>query len=295
MTKTTPTYAVFSNPNPDADAEGAPLAVLFCGRSQTVPGHRLGPKVFDHYLIHTVFRGRGIFAAEGREYALGAGDSFVIFPGTLVRYEADAEDPWLYRWIAFKGSHSEKALFAAGVTPDAPVVSAGGGAGLARWYERVMRSFRAKDPGAALRASGCLLQLLAAFADARAAAALPGAVSGSRGEPEGLGAVLVNRAIHYMTAQYAEPITIELMAESLGVSREHLSRVFRERTGVSPVTFLSRLRLDRGRRLLRERLELTVEQVAFSVGFSDPLYFSKQFRRTYGQSPTEYRRSLRQF
>ncbi|HZG58182.1 AraC family transcriptional regulator, partial [Paenibacillus sp.] len=44
-----------------------------------------------------------------------------------------------------------------------------------------------------------------------------------------------------------------------------------------------------------ERLELTVEQVASSVGFADALYFSKQFKRAYGQSPSQYRQSLKKF
>jgi AraC-like DNA-binding protein len=47
--------------------------------------------------------------------------------------------------------------------------------------------------------------------------------------------------------------------------------------------------VDHGRRLLRERPELTIEQIASSVGIQDSLYFSKQFRRWYNQSPTDYR------
>ncbi|MED4599917.1 AraC family transcriptional regulator, partial [Paenibacillus validus] len=102
----------------------------------------------------------------------------------------------------------------------------------------------------------------------------------------------VRQALQYLSAQYAEPITIELMAETLGYNRAYLSTLFKEHTGVSPVTFLLRLRLDKARRLLRERPELTVEQIASSVGFQDPLHFSKQFKRQYQTSPSEYRRSL---
>ncbi len=66
---------------------------------------------------------------------------------------------------------------------------------------------------------------------------------------------------------------MEMMAENLGYNRAYLSKLFKEHTGITPVTFLLRLRLDNARRMLRERLELTVEQIAFSVGFRDPLYF----------------------
>jgi len=289
-----PTYAVVSHPDPDP--ENRSLQVLFTGRSQTKPGHRLGPKVFDHFLIHYVESGRGTYAAEGREYALRPGDSFVIFPEALVRYAADEADPWQYRWIAFKGDIAARLVAAAGVTPETPTATSPEGARPAKWFERVMKTFRDKEAGAGLRANGCLQLLLAEYADARRAveAADAAAKAGSADE-SGPGAALVRQAIHYMTTQYAEPITIELMAESLGYSRAYLSRVFRERAGTTPVAFLVRLRLDRARRLLRERPLLTIEQVASSVGFADALYFSKQFRRAYGQAPTEYRQSVKKF
>ncbi|TLS49178.1 AraC family transcriptional regulator [Paenibacillus antri] len=290
--KPKPTYAVVSHPDPDAANRS--LQVLFTGRSQTKPGHRLGPKVFDHFLIHYVESGRGVYTAEGREYALGAGDSFVIYPEALVSYAADEEEPWQYRWIAFKGEEAERLVAAGGVSPETPMARTREGARAAKWFERVMKTFRDKEAGAHLRANGCLQLLLAEYADARRAGeAADAAAKGA--DDDGPAAALTRQAIHYMTTQYAEPITIELMAESLGYNRAYLSRVFRERTGATPVAFLVRLRLDRARRLLRERPLLTVEQVASSVGFADALYFSKQFRRAYGQSPTEYRRSVKQY
>jgi len=284
------TYAVVSNPEPD---EAIPsLQVLFSGRSQTKPGHRLGPKVFDHFLIHYVESGKGTYAVEGREFALEAGDSFVIYPEALVSYAADEADPWQYRWIAFKGSDAPALVEGAGIAPDAPTVRTAAGARVGRWFERVMRAFREGAQGVNLRANGCLQLLLAEYADARGAEETPDAARAGTADG-GPGAALVRQAIHYMTTQYAEPITIELMAESLGYNRAYLSRTFKERTGVSPIVFLSRLRLDRARRLLRERLELTIEQVASSVGFADALYFSKQFRRAYGETPTDYRSRFR--
>ncbi|MCI3923075.1 AraC family transcriptional regulator [Paenibacillus sp. TRM 82003] len=284
-------YAVVSNPDPS----GGPLQVLFTGRSQTKPGHRLGPKVFDHYLLHWVESGRGTFVAGEREYALGAGDSFVIYPEALVSYAADPEEPWAYRWIAFHGEEAAALVETAGMRPEAPTAHTGAEQPIGRWFERVMKAFRDKPPSVNLRANGCLQLLLAEYADAAGADADATAVDPGGAEGAGPGATLARQAIHYMTAQYAEPITIELMAESLGYNRAYLSRVFREHTGVNPVTFLARLRLDRARRLLRERLELTVEQVASSVGFADALYFSKQFRRAYGQSPSAYRTSLKRY
>ena len=82
------------------------------------------------------------------------------------------------------------------------------------------------------------------------------------------------------------------MAQHLGYTRAYLSRIFKQHTSVSPATFLLKFRVDKARLLMRERSELTLEQIASSAGFHDPLYFSKQFRRFYEMSPSNYRLQL---
>ena len=80
--------------------------------------------------------------------------------------------------------------------------------------------------------------------------------------------------IQYMSTQYAYPVSIEQMSESLGYNRAYLSRIFKQETGLTPVTYLLKLRIDKSRQLLRERPDLSIEQVSASVGMPDALYFS---------------------
>lgn len=101
----------------------------------------------------------------------------------------------------------------------------------------------------------------------------------------------VQKSIDYLFERYAEPVSISLMAKAIGYNRAYLSKRFKQATGLSPVTFLLRLRLDIAQRLLLEQPELTTTQIAASVGIHDPVYFSRQFRRQYGKSPTEYRKA----
>jgi AraC-like DNA-binding protein/quercetin dioxygenase-like cupin family protein len=282
------TYFVVSNPEPEA-MNG--LAVLFAGHSQTKPGHQLGPKVVDYYLLHHVLSGRGEFAVRGETYVLGAGDSFLIRPDELVRYASDPADPWMYRWVAFRGDGAAALLQAAGFTPQRPVVHTGASPRPGRRIQAIERAFRSRSPGASLEACGHLQLLLAACRNALPAEEADSGGSAAPSQAE----ATVRQAIQYLSAQYAEPISIELMANTLGYNRAYLSKLFKRETGLTPVTFLLRLRLDKARRLLRERLDLTTGQIAASVGFKDPLYFSKQFRQHYGQSPTEYRETVRKF
>lgn len=276
-----PTYRVASNPV--QPASGGDLTVLFAGESQTPPNHRVGPKVVDYFLLHYIIAGKGRFSNGEREWELGAGCSFLIRPGELASYVSDGNEPWQYRWVAFAGDRAEALVREAGLASPRSVADTANNRAPGERIRAIYRAFRARRPSAPLEAAGHLLLLMADLRDA-AEDAGDFAV-----RPESHREELVQRVIGFLTAQFAEPVTMEGMAEALGYSRAHLSRVFKRETGLSPLAFLNQLRLDRGRRLLRERPELTVEQIAFSVGFRDALYFSKQFRRRYGESPTAYR------
>lgn len=278
------TYTVVSNPVPSADDD---LYVLFSGESQTKPGHRIGPKVYDFFLMHHVLSGEGAFTCAGEPHELKAGHSFLIPPEQLIGYAASEDDPWRYRWIAFEGRRAEALAVAVGLSAASPVIDTGRNRRIGALFHSVERALRQGGDFANVRASG-YLQLL--FAEFGSAARQPG---GDDPRSGGDAEALARQMIRYMSTQYAEPISIERMAESLGYNRAYLSRLFKRQTGMTPVTFLLKLRIDKARQLLRERRELTVEQIAASVGLQDPLYFSKQFRRFYGQSPTSYREEMR--
>ncbi|MBQ8753066.1 MAG: AraC family ligand binding domain-containing protein, partial [Clostridia bacterium] len=79
------------------------LSVYSAGSQQCVPGQSWGPAVRDHYLLHYVSAGRGVYICGGREYPIAAGEAFVIYPGELVTYWPDDRDPWDYHWVGFVG------------------------------------------------------------------------------------------------------------------------------------------------------------------------------------------------
>jgi AraC family transcriptional regulator len=88
------------------------------------------------------------------------------------------------------------------------------------------------------------------------------------------------------------PVELAELATAAHVSKEHLGRLFRRHYGAGIVGSLELIRLGRAATLL-ERSNLTVTEVASSVGFRDPLHFSKRFRRAYGVSPRTYRAGSR--
>ncbi|GIP55581.1 AraC family transcriptional regulator [Paenibacillus vini] len=275
------TYSAAANPEIN---EVSDLHVLFAGESQTQADHRLGPKVYDYFLLHFVEEGKGSFQTEFAHYDLSEGDCFLIQPDQLVSYASDTVAPWRYRWIAFNGDKAHQLISRAGFTPHLPVFQPGPDSRIPGLLETVLQAFRSKKPSSHLASLGYLHLIMADAEETLVReSALPAGETGVQR--------IVKQMIHYMSSQYAHPLSIEQMCSSLGYNRAYLSRIFKKETGLTPVTYLLKLRIDKSRQLLRERPELSIEQIAASVGLADALYFSRQFRRFHGESPSAYRKN----
>ena len=111
-----PTYSVASNP-----AQGAIRFTSDSPARARPAGACIGSEIYDHYLLHIIESGHGIFRTETDRYQLGPGDCFLIHPGQIVSYVSDASHPWRYRWVAFDGEHAgEGTPF--GTHPEKPVL-----------------------------------------------------------------------------------------------------------------------------------------------------------------------------
>lgn len=93
----------------------------------------------------------------------------------------------------------------------------------------------------------------------------------------------------YIAAHCTSALTREEIAAALGVSPSYVSRAFRRCTGMALWDYVNSFRVARARELL-EHSELSVTEVAFAVGYNDPAYFSRMFRKLTGQPPRNFRR-----
>src|SRR5699024_3854885 len=137
------------------------------------------------------------------------------------------------------------------------------------------------DPVARLRVDACahpLLGLVAARLHGR---------SGGAGRP-GPGPAIADLT-EWILDHLADPLTVATLAAETGWSPPHLHRLVREQWGTTPMRLVTRLRMDRAERLLRDT-DLTVARIAALVGFADPLHFSRRFREVTGRSPSAVRR-----
>jgi len=99
------------------------------------------------------------------------------------------------------------------------------------------------------------------------------------------------RAKDLADARYADALGVEDLARAAGLSRAHFSREFRRAFGEPPHAYLLTRRLERAAALLRAT-DRTVADICFSVGLQSVGSFTSSFTRTYGRSPTAYRKAF---
>ena len=97
----------------------------------------------------------------------------------------------------------------------------------------------------------------------------------------------------YIDTNYRESITLDKLAGMAHLNKYYLSHAFQKEYGVSPITYLSRRRIEESKYLLGNTSH-TLAQVSELLGFSSPSYFSQCFRKAEGISPNEYRRQVRE-
>lgn len=111
---------------------------------------------------------------------------------------------------------------------------------------------------------------------------------GAEPPPQALGAI--ERAKSWIAARYREELSMEQAAEHVNLSPFYFSKLFKQHVGETFIDYVTRLRIDRAKELIAlEGGELSLKEVCFEVGYHDPNYFSRVFKKVTGMSPTEYR------
>lgn len=98
----------------------------------------------------------------------------------------------------------------------------------------------------------------------------------------------ISKAITFINTNYGHPIVLDDIVETSGLSKYHFTRLFHATIHATPIQYLTSVRINKSIDLLKNK-NLTVEDIALKVGFSNGNYFGKVFRASLGIAPGEYR------
>ncbi|MCP4046178.1 MAG: helix-turn-helix domain-containing protein [Gammaproteobacteria bacterium] len=231
----------------------------------------------DHIIIFCT-AGRGWLEMNGNEWSLAKNDAFLVPRGIPHAYGADPDQPWSNYWVHYRGRQG--AAFAQLIGgSDSPVIH------LQRYEEVVacieqlyqyMGNMHARSE--LIAASGALSQLLCLI-QFRMATAEPKGRTAEEG---------IQRSIDFMHKNLAKKLRLGDLANVAGMSPGHYGLFFRRSRDNTPLDYFNRLKIQKACELLKTTAR-PVGSIGESVGFTDPYYFSRMFRKMMGHSPRGYR------
>ncbi|HUC91088.1 MAG TPA: AraC family transcriptional regulator [Paenibacillus sp.] len=113
-----------------------------------------------------------------------------------------------------------------------------------------------------------------------------------REEREQQTVTVLDRAQQYIRERFTEEVSLEEVADFVHLNPHYFSKVFKQQVGETFIDFVTRLRIDMAKSLIASD-RLSLKEVCFAVGYKDPNYFSRVFKKITGVSPSEYRGQAR--
>lgn len=232
-------------------------------------------RIRDDFLLLYTFDGTAWVQEGAKKRELKPGDWFLLRPGIVHHYRDIT--PWSFAYIHFAGELAAETLERV------------------NFFSRENLGFQqCRGRGAKLLAEIIYMSGITAAEDIVRAAKLIELLAVLQCDyfepgPENDFLELVRE---YIRDNLDRVITLDELAKLVGLSQFHFCRKFRTKSGFSPLRFVQKLRIEEAARLLRQSGDGKILSVAEAVGFDDPLYFSKVFKKWTGMSPSDYKSLL---
>ena len=237
----------------------------------------------DNILFYCV-QGKGYYTLDGHTFTLNP-NQYVIVPATdkpLV-YWSDTEDPWSIYWVHFTSDALQAFNRAYHIVPEqGPQYIPHNEKGIRIWEEMYENLSRGYSPENLMNTNLCLYHLIATFVFSQQQ-------NQNSSSPE---KAIIRETIDYMKNNLDKTIRIEDFADLTKYSVSHFSKLFRLTTGMSPIEYFIHLKMQKACQLLYTE-DSRVKQIAALLGYDDPYYFSRLFKKYMNTSPETYRKSVR--
>jgi AraC-like DNA-binding protein len=240
------------------------------GYSEDIRVNRYGTSSRNQYIIHYVLSGKGYFNGN----RVDGGQGFLITPEINEEYYPDESDPWAFLWIISEDEEMKHFFERHNADPKT---------GIFKFHnESEMASVanRLKNVTDIFSSSSGLAELFLHI--------FHSCIENAESSHTSVTKRYFELSVNYIKANLHLPITVNDMCRVCYITQPYLYRIFKEECGVSPKQYITSCKISEAKRLL-EQTSLSVSRIAYALGFSSVMDFSKFFSKQTGKSPTEYR------
>lgn len=256
----------------NASPKARVLNIEMCGITHPDPAYRIyRDNTWDLYVMEYVLHGSGFIHCGGRRCAVHAGDAYLLRRYTEHEYFADKSDPYEKVWINLSGTLVDHLLAAYDLRDPITV----------RHVDLYRHFLRVRDVTAVrydAEAAACAVaQLLISFAHSERSE-----VTRNLAVP--------NQMIEYIKHNLSAQLSAEDVAAQAGISAAHARRLFRAAFGLTIHQYVHARTLATAKRMLTAGT-YSIGEIADQLGYCDDNYFSAVFKKEFGLSPTQFRKS----
>ena len=236
------------------------LNPITVGEAECPPHQEIVLDMRTSSVLHYIRRGRGKLCLNGQVYDVGPGQFFLVMIGEHATCIADPDDPWEYQWIGFTGvlSHDFAQL--------PPVFS------LPQEVVDHLYDLSVPEENLAMRVASDLFLLHSKLI-----------------KPKQSSRDYVQLVVDYVQTSYMHKISVEQMADTFGINRSYLSRLFKAQMNTSIQDYILRIRLSEAKRYLK--YGYSVKETALLCGFNDSSRFTRTFTREEQLTPSDWKKT----
>lgn len=234
----------------------------------------------NEYQLLYLTEGEGTFHSTTiREAPLHEGDLWLLFPGEWHSYHPNPKTGWKSYWIGFKGRNIDDRVRAGFLSPQKPVYHVGFSDDIVRLYKQAYDTAVIEAAYSQQLMAGIVNHLIGLMYS------LERNIQLSRNQAH---VDMISRARLRIREALESNLTIQQVADEMGVSYSNFRKLFKEHTGISPAIYQQDLRLQRAKELL-STTSMSVKEIAYRLNFESPDYFSAKFKIKTGRRPSELR------
>jgi len=267
-----------AGPEGMVEAPGREFVPVAAGRSEAAAGLPGGVTSENEFIFFYCVRGRGWCEIEGNQHEIMPGQLFVVPAKSQASYATYGERLWSLIWIQLAIINSRPFAARINFTPRTVALGPSEKTLILALFQDVLHALEMPCPQRLQQVSQ------------RTVALLDSTICMPRESPqmETDAAARIGRTIEYMREHLNEPLRAGTLAGVANMSLPHYFAQFKRVVGSSPIDYLIKLRMEHARRLLKET-SWSVKEVAVSLGYDDPLYFSRVFKSINQTAPSDFR------
>lgn len=232
----------------------------------------------DYHLLY-IARGRCQVWRDGQQFTAQEGSLVLFLPGEPQDYAFRAADQSISCYLHFSGVGCEELLRQVGLWGHA-IYPLGRSRSIEALFEQMRTEYTLRRPFSEGMLGAYLWQFFSLVGRKIAALQSPSGPNRSR----------IDQVCLLMHEEYAQNQPLTRYAEFCSLSLSRFSHLFKEATGLTPLQYLNRVRIEKAKELLLNT-SLSVAEISECVGFSSQNYFGRLFRRQVGLSPTQFART----